>query len=321
MKTGPWQYSSQVQQYARLAGTTSPMHPYRMTDASFDETDYDLVRGVLDAEHARAIVFGKQTATQFGYGVYDVHFHLIPSTGALNPDTTENGLGEFGLHFYHPTPLRMDALKALKALEIEDDSQDIFSSGTMGVANPSSNPLLSIDLDTDESDTSDGTGRPKKGSKIIRFGWSGQTSGVVAQSSLTVNLNPSADDDVNDPYERQRYVLSGGDNEHFGILQRMERSVNPMVQTGQTMVEEEWFAPVNLDRVQGQTVLRQPVGWGIADSAQGTVNALSASFYGVHALGGLMGFTLPGVFVQQGTGNNDYDIVVTVKGRKWVPLA
>ena len=87
------------------------------------------------------------------------------------------------------------------------------------------------------------------------------------------------------------------------------------------MVLEEWAHPVNLDRVQKATTLRAPCAWGIADSSQGTANSITASFYGVHAVGGLMGFTLPGVFVQQGTGNNDYDIVVTVKSRKWVPLA
>lgn len=322
MRTGPFKFSDVVTTHIRTASGayTDLLHPYRMPQTRFDETDHDQVRGVIDCEHARAIVNGRQTASQMGYGVYDIDVHVIYSTEALNPDTTENGLGEFALHYFTPTPLRLDALRALKDLERLDDSMDVFTSGQEGEAKPDTNPLLSVDIDTNAGAILDGTSHPTKGARIIRFGWSGQTSPVVRQSALTVNLNPAADDDVADLYETQYYVLTGGDSEHFAILDRMEHAVNPMVEDGQRMVQEEWQSPVTATKVLGQTTLRAPLAWGIADSAQGTANQITASFQGVTALGGLVGFTIPS-WTQQGTGNNDMDIVVTVKGRKWVPLA
>lgn len=323
MMTGPFTYSNLVETSGRYSagGKADMLHPFRMTDTRFDETDHEGVRGVIDAQHARSIVNGMQTASQFGYGLYDVDVHVVYSTEALNPDTTENGIGDFQLSYFEPTPLRLQALRELKKLEVLDDESDVLTSGHVK-SNTGANPLLSIDLNVTEALADETTiDRVSRGSKIIRFGWSGQTSSVCRQSSFSVNLNPDADNDATDVYENQDYVLIGGDDRHFGILERYEMSLNPIIdEFGTRLVEESWAYPTSEYMVQGLSRQRAPFTWAIADSAQGAAACAVASFKNVSALGGLIGFDIPS-FTQQGTGNNDMDIVVTLRAKSWTPLA
>lgn len=325
MNTGPFTWSGDATNFSRTntAALSTMDYPFRLTDDRFDENDADTVRGVIDCEHARALAMGKQTASQFGYGIYDIEIMLRPNEDALSPALTKHSLGDVMLSYFPPTPLRMDALKHLKALEILDDAIDGVTTLDGTVDGVAVNPLLSTPLDIDESAATDYDHKVAKGSKIIRFGWSGQAPYVCRQSAYTQNLNPDVDRDTNDAYEQQYYVLIGGDNEHFGILQRMEAAVNPIIDaTGnQRLVEEEWAFPVSTSRVDYATRYYQPITWGLGDS-NASSSVLTAKFTGIAALGGLIGVGLPRFYTDQaGTENNDFDLTVVVKGRKWVPMA
>lgn len=324
MHTGPFQYSSIVESKT-VGGTGSTIlgdmdHPFRMGASRFDETDYDAVRCVLDMEHARALVMGKQTASQFGYGVYDVTVQAIVSTEALNPDSTENSAGAVTAQWVHPTPLRMEALAALKGLERLDDEMDSFTSGNqLGKSNPATNPLLSLDVDTSEvvAEQTEQARTVTRGSRIIRFGWDQNTPFVCRNSALSVNLNPHSDSDTNDAFETQFYTLRGGGEGVFGILPRFEHSVNPLVEDGgQRMVQETWAYPVTNKMVDRASTSTQPLVWSVDPTG---ANLVTAEFRNVHALGGLLSLSLP-EWVSRGTGNNDFDLMVTVSARRWVPM-
>lgn len=325
MHTGPFQYSGVVETVATHSDSITVLgdmdHPFRMGQTRFDETDHENVRAVLDLEHARALVMGKQTASQFGYGVYDVTVQAIVSTAALNPDSTENGAGAVTARWVHPTPLRMEALRALKDLERLDDDMDPFISGNqLGENNPSTNPLLSLDVDTAEvvAETTEQARTVLRGSRIIRFGWDDTTPFVCRNSALTVNLNPHADSDTNDLYETQYYALRGGGSHVFAILPRMEHAVNPLVEDGgQRSVQETWAYPVNNKMVDRSSQATQPLVWSV--DPVGGANLVTAQFRNVHALGGLICLEVP-EWVQRGTGNNDMDLVVSVAARRWVPM-
>lgn len=321
-------------------GFTDLEHPIRWTQNSIDETDNDVVRGLIDGQHCRAIVNSLQTASQFGWGVYDVDFVLKPSDNAVNRDNTEPTVGQLTIHWMQPTPLRVEALRDLKALEILDDQFEAvadfengqtFGNETPGLA-PEANPLLAIEIDEDEDDTN-AEQRPMKGSKIIRFGF-GDTYPVVArQSAFTYNLNPSIDTDINDPYERQYYTLFGGSNHHFGIMARKEASVNPN-KGGHSLVEHEWRYPMRNQRVVGVSRQSQPLSWSLSQEgifvdaggdltefANGGHDIMVAKFRGVIALGGLIGFTVPDLISEGVDLNNDFDMYVNVRCRKWVGMA
>ena len=324
MHSGPFQYSGVVETVA--VGSSSPNvlgdmdHPFRMGETRFDENDHEQVSAVLDMEHARAIVMGKQTASQFGYGVYDVTVQAIVSTQALNPDSTENSAGAVTARWVHPTPLRMEALKALKGLERLDDDLDPFTSGNqLGANAPAVNPLLSLDVDTSEvvAEDTEQARTVTRGSRIIRFGWDQSTPFVCRNSALSVNLNPWADGDTNDTWETQFYTLRGGGSGWFGILPRFEHSVNPLVEDGgQRLVQETWAYPVNNKMVDRSSNATQPLVWSVDPTG---ANIVTAEFRNVHALGGLIALEIP-EWVSRGTGNNDFDLVVSVSARRWVSM-
>lgn len=317
MHEGPFQYATTV--YTSDDDDSALMGaPYRMTPTRFDENDFTNVKVVLDMEHARSLVMGKQTSSQFGYGVYDITVQARVSTGALNDDSTRVSGGAVAAKWVHPTPLRMKALQALKALERLDDRMDPFTTGQAGEANPSVNPLLSIDVDMAEqvAETEESARAHARGHRIVRFGWSDETPVVCRQSSLTVNLN--GDDDVSDNYETQHYTLVGGGQDHFGILPRYEHSLNPVVQAGgQRLVSETWAYPTCSRMVDTLSTAVQPLVWAVEPDG---ANIVTAEFRGVTALGGLVMLDLPEWVTRGSIGNNDYDLFVSVRGRKWVPM-
>lgn len=324
MHTGPFQYSGVI--HSLPVGSSSALvladveHPFRMGPSRFDETDHEQVSAVLDLEHARAIVMGKQTASQFGYGVYDVTVQAIVSTEALNPDSTENSAGAVTARWVHPTPLRMEALQALKGLEREDDRMDPFLSGNqLGENSPSTNPLLSLDIDTSEvvAEETEQARTVTRGSRIVRFGWDQDTPFVCRNSALSVNLNPHADSDTYDAWETQHYTLTGGGMGVFSILPRFEHSVNPVVEDGgQRMVQETWAYPVSNRMVDSTSNSTQPLVWSVDPTG---ANLVTAQFRNVHALGGLIALEVP-EWISRGTGNNDFDLVVSVSARRWVSM-
>lgn len=316
MHEGPFQFAATV--YTGSDNDVSLMGaPWRMNATRFDENDHTQVSVVCDMEHARSLVMGKQTASQFGYGVYDITVQARVSTNALNPDSTEAAGGAVVAKWVHPTPLRMKALQALKALERLDDKTDPFTTGTAGEAAPAANPLLSIDVDLTEAgaETLENPRSIARGHRIIRFGWSDRTPLVCRQSALTVNLN--SDNDVSDNFETQHYVLTGGDEDHFGILPRFEHSLNPVVDdSGQRLVQESWAYPTCSKMVDTLSTQIQPLAWAVE---QDGTNIITSEFRGVTALGGLVQLDIP-EWVSKGIGNNDFDLFVSVRARRWVPM-
>lgn len=343
---GPFQYSDTCYLIGadpddgNNAGFTDIDHPIRWTRNSIDETDNQDVRGLIDGQHCRAIVNSLQTASQFGWGVYDVDFVLKPSDNAVNRDNTEPTIGQISTHWIQPTPLRVEALRDLKKLETLDDNYSVVADLENGVGfgnevpglNPEANPLLSIEIDENETDTT-AEQRPIKGSKIIRFGF-GDTYPVVArQSAFTMNLNPNIDTDVLDSWEKQFYVLFGGSNHHFGILERKEASVNPY-RDGHRFVQHEWRFPMNNEKVVGVSRQSQPLSWTLSQEgifadvgldatefASGGHEVVVAKFRGIMALGGLIGFTVPDLLSEGIDLNNDFDLYVNVRCRRWESMA
>ena len=157
-----------------------------------------------------------------------------------------------------------------------------------------------------------------RGSRIIRFGYDEQHPFVARNSALTVNLNGHTDSDTNDLYETQYYVLTGGGTGWFSVLPRKEHSVNPTVdQQGQRLVQESWAYPTCNLMVDTESTSTQPLAWSV--DPQGGANNVIAQFRGIHALGGLISIEVP-EWISRGTGNNDFDLVVSVSARRWVPM-
>lgn len=300
---------------------------FRTSDNTFQPSNSANWTGLIDAQHARSIVFGLQTASQFGFGVYDVDIDLVPSNNALNPEDSRVAFGQVQAQWVEPTPLRMQALTALKGLERMEDQNDIFAAASAGVNNnPAGNPLLSVGV-AEDADTQEGT--VKRGSRIIRFGWGAQQPQVYSQSSLSVDLN--SDGDVGDSSESQRYVLFGDDASYFGIMPRYEQSVNP-IKDGHRLVEHEWAFPTSSKKVEAVSSLRHMVVWAMnpkPENSAGTnlpggLHTQRASFRGIRALGGLIRLSMPefatAAVGNLGTANNDFEVHVSLRCRSWTPM-
>lgn len=316
--TGPFQWA---EDFTDAADGSTMANPFRSTQPKLQETTHGNWFGVIDAEHARSLAMGRQTASQFGHGVYDLKVFLRPSTAAVSPASTGTAIGHVRARWFHPTSIRADALRALKGLEALEDRVDGVTGLEGSDPAPGANVLLSIDMETPENSTDDADSSPVRGSRIIRFGFSGDTPKVCRQSSFTMNLNPWSDGDVNDNWENQAYVLANGDSDHFGIMQRMEHAVNPFVSTGQRAVVETWAHPTSDQMVQFASSATAPIGWGVGQNQNGQATHIVAEFRGIRALGGLIRLEFPEFESLQGLlENNDFDVVCQLNARSWSPL-
>jgi hypothetical protein len=298
---------------------------------TWDYNDNGAWSAVIDGQHARSLAFATPTASQMGYGVYDVTVRAIAALGAIDPFDTTDGVGQVQLRYVEPTVTRMNALRELKTLEIMDDEDDIFSieDGSSETAKPA-HPLLTRPLDEDEDDASadiDANTLGRMGRTIIRFGWNNEHE-VYRQSAFTKNLNPDVDKDVLDNYELQKYTLLGGDEDYFSVLKRYEDYLNPMIQSsGQRMQEEKWAYPMQTKVCAtasqqfgkfGYIANGQSAGQSELDS----FDLVEHTFTGVRALGGLMEVKIPEWYSHLETGaNNDMQLEVTLHCKKWIPLA
>lgn len=328
-----WQHARTGPYQARDVMNTIDSHTVglswlRSTHDHFQPSNANDVRIVVDAQHARAQTFGLQTASQFGFGVYDLDIELVPSNQAINPEDGRSAFGEVNVRWVEPTPLRMDALKHLKDLEKTEDQVSPFTRDEGRAA--SANPLLSSALD-ESSVTTDDNVQAVRGSKIIRYGWRADSPKVYRQSAITVDLN--TDGDVTDNYETQFYVLEQDDQDHFSILERMENAVNPMDAGGERMVVRQWAYPMSDNKVVATSNLRKQVTWALnlkPENSAGTnlpggIHQQVASFRGMRAMGGLIEVTIP-EFTTQAVGNaltanNDYELIINLRCRKWIPMA
>lgn len=294
----------------------------------FQPSNHNNMRMLLDTQHARSRVFGLQTASQFGYGIYDIDVELVASYDAVNPEDGRFASTQVRANYIEPTPIRMDALKHLKGLERLEDRDDAFNSVSSSNDNSIVNPLLAVGIDED-AETADGQASVK-GQGIIRFTYSQYSPLVYANSQLSVDLN--ADDDVNDTYESQYYVLTGDHDNKFAILSRMESAVNPL-KDGHRYVQHTWANPTNDLRVDCATFVQDQAIWSqnikyensVGTNLQGGIHTKKATFRGLRALGGLIELTVPEMFTSGlgpgGSANNDYELLVSVRCRKWIPAA
>ena len=343
MKSGLWKASREGPFTATLGitGNATQTNWARSTGGGgggshFQPSNADSIRVTIDTQHARALQFGHQTATQFGYGVVDVQVDLVPSYGSANPDNSRAAFGEVLATWYEPTGLRMDALKHLKDLERMEDNADPFATGVESGDAPEANPLLAFALDTNE-ETGNPTNRnatPLKGSRIIRFGFRKDHPEVHRQSQISVDLN--ADGDLNDGYEQQPYFLSAAGDDGFGILQRMEQAVNPIrgdpdEQTFRK-TEFEWAHPIDTLMVSRASSQRQQMAWSgnaahnnnniASPDVSGGLMLRTAYFNNLRCVGGLIGLQIPRFYTSADavSANNDFTLLVTVKGKKWVSM-
>lgn len=331
-RTGPFQASASLVQHT---DNTNNVRWMRGTHDHFQPSNNQNVRVVIDGQHARSRVFGLQTASQFGYGIYDLDVHLVASYDAVNPEDGRFASTQIRATYMEPTPLRMDALKELKALERMDDDQSVFDSAASGDTHRITSKLLAAPINVD-ADTAAGTviAEPK-GNAIIRFTFADDNPSVYANSALTVDIN--ADADTNDSYENQRYCLIGDTNEDFGIMPRMEQGVNPQASaTSGRLVDQTWKNPTNSQQVNDTTYVQEQAIWSqnvklenvLGTNLPGGIYTEHASFRGIRALGGLIQLTIPEMFTAgvggppvPSSANNDYEILVNLRCRKWVPLA
>jgi len=336
-RTGPYQATATLVQHETNTDNTRWM---RSTHHHFQPSNNQDVRVVIDAQHARSRVFGLQTASQFGYGIYDIDVHLVADYDAVNPEDGRFASTQIRATYMEPTPLRMDALKELKDLERLEDMDDPFAAASAGQTGNDANKLLAVPMDVD-ADT--GTGYQSstpKGNRIIRFTFADDNPRVFANSALTVDLN--ADGDVADSEESQDYVMIGDNTENFAIMPRMEAHVNPQKspQSGR-LVDITWKNPTNSQQVNDTTFVQEQAIWAqniktenaVGVNLPGGIHTESATFRGIRAIGGLIQLTIPEMFTAgigytgtfpagvPGTANNDYELLVNLRCRKWIPLA
>lgn len=302
----------------------------RCSQDHFQPSNNDQALIVIDAQHARAITFGHQTASQFGFGTYDVEVELVPSFDAINPEDGRLAVCQVRAAWVEPTPLRMTALRNLKSLERLDDMIDPFvaPSGDNNTIR-AANPLLAAGVAQD-ADTTNLAAEPK-GSKIIRFGWSGGSSWpkVYAQSTFSNDLN--ADGDTGDTHESQSYVLVEDTSQEFGILPRQEQAVNPL-KDGHRLVQHQWVNPTSSLKVNHTSYTQKQVVWALNVKPENTaglnlpggIHTVKANFRGIRALGGLIAITVPEMFTSAigtaGTANNDYELNIHLRCRSWTPM-
>lgn len=324
-RTGPFQlHGSMVQQ----VDNTNNARWIRSTHDHFQPSNHASVRVLLDAQHARSRVFGLQTASQFGYGIYDIDVELVPSYDAINPEDGRFASTQIRANYVEPTSLRMDALKHLKGIERLEDRDDAFNSVSANNDNTIVNPLLAIGM-AEDADTAEGQ-NAVKGQGIIRFGFHNNSPLVFANSTLSIDLN--SDDDVSDVYESQYYILTGDTENHFAVLARMEASVNPL-KDGHRYVQHTWANPTNDKRVDDVCFVQDQAVWGqnikyensLGDNLPGGIHTKKATFRGIRALGGLIELQVKEMFTagvgEALTANNDYEMAITLRCRKWIPAA
>lgn len=332
-RTGPYQASASLVQHT---DNTNNARWMRSTHHHFQPSNNEDVRVIIDAQHARSRVFSLQTASQFGYGIYDVDVHLVADYDAVNPEDGRFASTQIRATYIEPTPLRMDALKELKALERLEDMDDPFNAASADQTGNDANKLLARPIDTDADVTPAGGGQAAapKGNRIIRFTFADDNPLVFANSQLTIDMN--ADGDTNDNFEAQSYCLIGDTDEHFAIMPRMEAHVNPQksAQSGR-LVDITWKNPTNSHQVNDTTFVQEQAIWSqnikyenvnpLAANLPGGIHTESASFRGIRAIGGLIQLTIPEMFTAgigpAATSNNDYELLVNLRCRKWVPLA
>ena len=329
-RNGPFMCSSSMA--STLAGNTQ-LRWLRSNIDKVQPSTKNMLRVVIDAQHARALDGGMAVTTQMGYGVYDVDVILVPSQDAVNPEDSRIAFGEVEAHWYQPTAQRMNMLRALKDLERLEDEHDAFDEVGDGSA-IGTNGLLSLPLAADEeASQSAGAAQRAKGQRIIRYGWADGYPNVLHQSGFSLDLN--ADGDTGDNGENQVYVLGDGSNTCFSLTTRWESRVNP-TEAGLSQVEREWAYPLSPMRVQGASHARDTFVWSCnpkLENVAGTnlpagIHTKVARFRGIQAVGGVIGITLP-EFNTAGVGgppvpggaNNDYDFIVTLRAKKWVDLA
>lgn len=328
-RTGPYQATATLVQHT---DNTDNGRWMRATHDHFQPSNNQDVRVVIDAQHARSRVFSLQTASQFGYGIYDLDVHLVASYDAVNPEDGRFASTQIRATYMEPTPLRMDALKALKGLERLEDSVDPFQADSADHKDHQVvNPLLAVAMD-DDADVASGMLNAPKGNRIIRFTFADDSPRVYANSRLAVDLN--SDGDVGDNDEAKDYCLIGDAADNFAIMPRMEAAVNPAksVQSGR-LVDIEWKNPTNSFQVNNTTFVQEQAIWSqnikyentLGTNLSGGIHTEHASFRGIRALGGLIELKIPEMFTAGlgtgGTANNDYEILVNLRCRKWVPLA
>lgn len=335
-RTGPYQATATLVQHEDNTDNTRWM---RSSHDHFQPSNNQDVRVVIDAQHARSRVFSLQTASQFGYGIYDVDVHLVASYDAVNPEDGRFASAQIRATYMEPTPLRVDALKELKSLERLEDMDDPFNAASAGQTGNDANKLLAVPMETD-ADTAYSQSATPKGNRIIRFTFSDDSPRVFANSALTVDLN--ADGDITDVDEAKHYVLIGDNNDNFAIMPRMEAHVNPQksTQSGR-LVDITWKNPTNSLQVNNTTFVQEQAVWAqnikfentVGVNLPGGIHTEHASFRGIRAIGGLIQLSIPEMFTAglgytgtfpagvPATANNDYELLVNLRCRKWVPLA
>lgn len=327
-RTGPYQATATLVTQTDNTNNTRWM---RATHDHFQPSNNQDVRVVIDAQHARSRVFSLQTASQFGYGIYDIDVHLVADYDAVNPEDGRFASTQIRATYMEPTPLRMDALKELKSLERLEDTNDPFDSASAGQTGNDANKLLAVPMDVD-ADSASGMSATPKGNRIIRFSFADDNPQVYSNSALSVDLN--ADADLNDSEETQYYCLIGDSATRFAIMPRMEAHVNPAKseQSGR-LVDITWKNPTNSLQVNNTTFVQEQAIWAqnikFENSAgfnlPGGIHTDHASFRGIRAIGGLIQLTIPEMFtagVGEGlSANNDYELLVNLRCRKWIPLA
>lgn len=327
-RTGPFQASASLVAHT---DNTDNQRWMRGTHDHFQPSNNQDVRVVIDAQHARSRVFSLQTASQFGYGIYDVDVHLVASYDAINPEDGRFASTQIRATYMEPTPLRMDALKELKGLERLEDMDDPFNSASAGQTGNDANKLLAVPMDVDADGGGVQTAAPK-GNRIVRFTFADDNPRVFANSAITVDLN--SDGDVTDNEESQDYVLIGDNADNFAIMPRMEAHVNPQKSTiSGRLVDITWKNPTNSLQVNNTTYVQEQAIWAQnikLENSNGTnlpggIHTEHASFRGIRAIGGLIQLTIPEMFTagigEFASANNDYEILVNLRCRKWVPLA
>ena len=332
-RTGPFQIATSMVQQVPNDNNSRWM---RSTHDKFQPSNHNSVRVVVDAQHARSQVMGLQTASQFGYGIYDIDVELVASYDAVNPEDGRFANAQIRASYVEPTPLRMDALKHLKGLERLEDRDDAFNSVSANNDNSNTNPLLAVGV-AEDADVAEGQ-NSLKGQNIVRFSFSDSDPLVYANSTLSVDLN--ADDDIDDGWESRYYVLTGDTSTKFAILPRMEASVNPL-NDGQRYVQHTWANPTSNHQVDFVTFVQDQAIWSqntkfensLGNNLPGGIHTQMARFRGIRAVGGLIQLSVKEMFTSAVgatevagvpvplTANNDYEMLVTLRCRKWIPLA
>lgn len=288
--------------------------------ANVDEVDHAFWRGIIDARHLQALQVGKQSLSQFGYGVYTVKIMIVP-TSLTDTDNHQHSLGYVNCEYVMPTQARFAALHHLKTLEKMQTDHTAVSTNFDG----EKHPLLVQNVDSSVMAPGSGIGAVasgNKGAKVIRFAYDGQTN-VYGQSSYMSDLNQ--DGDFSDGNENKYYQLLSDSTHTFGILDRYEANINPLVDSGIHQVDVEWNKPLASTKVRGSSLQMQPITWSFGDEGasgdMGVATTQQATFTNVEAIGGLIKITFPD-FWSRGDAfeNNDFEVWATVTQHKWVPM-